>query len=88
VLSDEKKRRIYDQHGEEGLKQQEQQQQRGGGGHGNIFDMWVQQALLRITLRRISRSCFAGSLAAGGALGMGRKRSKSSEATTLLWTCM
>ena len=32
VLSDEKKRKIYDRHGEEGLKQHEAQEGRGGGG--------------------------------------------------------
>jgi len=35
VLSDDDKRRIYDQHGEEGLKQQQQ-----GGGGFNPFDMF------------------------------------------------
>eukprot|EP00461_Guttulinopsis_vulgaris_P000546 UN00546 len=33
VLSDKEKRRIFDQHGEEGLNQHLQQQQQGGGGH-------------------------------------------------------
>lgn len=40
ILSDAKKRKIYDQHGEEGLKQHEQQG--GGGGHnaGDIFSQF------------------------------------------------
>lgn len=38
ALSDEEKRRIYDQHGEEGLKQHSQQGgQRHGGGFGDLF---------------------------------------------------
>lgn len=41
VLSDEKKRKVYDQHGEEGLKQHEQQNAGGGGGHpGDIFSQF------------------------------------------------
>ena len=40
TLSDAEKRQIYDQYGEEGLKQHNQQQgQRGGGMGGGIFDM-------------------------------------------------
>lgn len=41
VLSDEDKKSVYDQHGEEGLKQhelQKQQQEHGGGGFGGGFD--------------------------------------------------
>ena len=41
VLSDEKKRSIYDQYGEEGLKQHDAQQQQGQGGFGG-FDMFNQ----------------------------------------------
>lgn len=40
TLSDPEKRRIYDQYGEEGLRQHAGQQQRGGGGPGNIFDFF------------------------------------------------
>ncbi|KAL3904548.1 MAG: hypothetical protein SGILL_010022 [Bacillariaceae sp.] len=39
VLSDEEKRKIYDRHGEEGLKQHEQ---RAGGGGGGGFDPFEQ----------------------------------------------
>jgi len=38
VLSDKEKRRIYDRHGEDGLKQH--QQQGGGGGHQDIFSQF------------------------------------------------
>lgn len=38
TLSDPEKRQIYDQYGEEGLRQHAGQQ--GGGGGGNIFDMF------------------------------------------------
>uniref|UniRef100_A0A7S2WHG1 J domain-containing protein n=1 Tax=Eucampia antarctica TaxID=49252 RepID=A0A7S2WHG1_9STRA len=38
VLSDESLKEIYDQRGEEGLKQHEKQQQHGGGGGGGGFD--------------------------------------------------
>eukprot|EP00164_Ancoracysta_twista_P006439 GFYU01008962.1.p1 GENE.GFYU01008962.1~~GFYU01008962.1.p1 ORF type:complete len:369 (-),score=105.31 GFYU01008962.1:200-1306(-) len=38
VLSDAEKRRIYDRHGEEGLKQHQQ----GGGGGGDPFDIFSQ----------------------------------------------
>lgn len=41
VLSDEEKRKIYDQYGEEGIKQHAGQQAQGGGGGGrNIFDFF------------------------------------------------
>mmetsp|Transcript_15414 Transcript_15414/g.38839 ORF Transcript_15414/g.38839 Transcript_15414/m.38839 type:complete len:374 (+) Transcript_15414:92-1213(+) len=40
ALSDEETRKIYDRHGEEGLKQHEQRQQGGGGGGG--FDPFEQ----------------------------------------------
>lgn len=36
VLSDEKKRKIYDQHGEEGIKEQIQRESSGQGGGGNF----------------------------------------------------
>mmetsp|Transcript_25606 Transcript_25606/g.35363 ORF Transcript_25606/g.35363 Transcript_25606/m.35363 type:complete len:354 (-) Transcript_25606:234-1295(-) len=39
ILSDAEKRKIYDQHGEEGLKQQ-QQRGGGGGGHQDIFSQF------------------------------------------------
>ena len=39
MLSDKEKRRIYDQHGEEGLKQNAA---RGGGGGGNANDIFSQ----------------------------------------------
>jgi hypothetical protein len=40
VLSDPEKRQIYDQYGEEGIKQHAGQQAQGrGGGGGNIFDL-------------------------------------------------
>jgi DnaJ-class molecular chaperone len=38
VLADDEKRRIYDQYGEEGLKQQNG----GGGGFHNPFDIFQQ----------------------------------------------
>jgi DnaJ-class molecular chaperone len=38
VLSDDKKRRIYDRYGEEGLKQHEGQNSGGGGGGNDIFE--------------------------------------------------
>lgn len=37
VLTDEEKKSIYDQHGEEGLKQHEQRGGQGGGGFDDIF---------------------------------------------------
>lgn len=40
ILSDAKKRKVYDQHGEEGLKQHEQQNAGGGGGQGDIFSQF------------------------------------------------
>lgn len=40
TLSDPEKRRIYDQYGEEGLRQHAGQQGGGRGGPGNIFDMF------------------------------------------------
>mmetsp|Transcript_38175 Transcript_38175/g.96618 ORF Transcript_38175/g.96618 Transcript_38175/m.96618 type:complete len:350 (-) Transcript_38175:321-1370(-) len=40
VLSDAEKRRIYDRHGEEGLKQHMGQQAQGHHGGGNIFDFF------------------------------------------------
>lgn len=39
VLSDEEKRKIYDAHGEEGLKQHAAGQQAGHRQGGNLFDL-------------------------------------------------